>query len=58
MNPLDDLRKAIQEGLYELAFHAAEEAADDDLHLLDLESALLTGRLAATQPDPQGARSM
>mgnify|MGYP001571685516 CR=1 FL=1 len=53
MNSLDQIQAAVREGRYEMTFHATEEVAEDDLHLLDVESALLTGSLVSTQADPQ-----
>ena len=59
MTPLDQIRDAVREGRYELTLHATDEAAEDDLHLLDIESALLTSRLVSTQPDPlRGPKSV
>ncbi len=55
MNPMDEIRTAVLEGRYEMTLHATEEAAEDDLHLLDIESALLNGKVTSTQPDPRGA---
>ena len=51
MDALEELRRAVREGRYELTLHAIDEAANDDLHVVDLESAVLTGSLLRTEDD-------
>ena len=43
------IRKLILECNYEVSEHAWEEAAEDDLDRIDIESAILTGRIVETQ---------
>ena len=43
------IRRLIIEGSYALTEHAGEEAAKDELDPIDVESAVLTGEIAATQ---------
>ncbi len=52
MDPLSAIRKAIEEGRYQFSLHALEEADNDALAAIDIESAVLTGRLVRTDDDP------
>lgn len=51
------LQSAVVEGRYDLTQHAVEELADDDLDILDLESAVAAAILLRVQTDDaRGAR--
>jgi hypothetical protein len=51
------IREAILDQRYTLTEHAFEEMDDDQLDVLDVESAVLTGRLEQTlTKDPRGTR--
>lgn len=51
------IRDAIIDQRYTLTEHAYEEMDDDNLDVLDVESAVLTGRLEQTlTKDPRGTR--
>ena len=52
MSPLQELQQAVREGRYELTVHAWQEAGADDLHALDVESAVLTGAIVRIEADP------
>lgn len=51
IDALSAIQAAIREGRYEMTLHALDEAAQDDLHVVDVESAVLTGTIAATQSE-------
>ncbi len=54
---LQRIQNAIIHGEYDVTIHAAEELAEDDLDILDAESALMNGELTKTETDDQrGAR--
>jgi hypothetical protein len=54
---LERIRSAILDGRYVLTEHAYEEMDDDDLDVLDVESAILTGEIDQTLTnDPRGTR--
>ena len=54
---LERVRSAILDRRYALTEHAYEEMDDDDLDVLDVESAILTGRIEeALTRDPRGTR--
>ncbi|HEY3323461.1 MAG TPA: DUF4258 domain-containing protein [Planctomycetota bacterium] len=51
------LRKAVLDQRYVLTEHAYDEMDDDNLDVLDIESAILTGALAQVlTDDPRGTR--
>lgn len=51
------MRAATTAGEYDLAAHALDEMAEDDLEVWDLETAILTGEVHERQrDDPRGAR--
>lgn len=51
------MRAAVRAGEYDLAAHALDEMAEDDLEVWDLEAAILTGELHERQrDDPRGTR--
>ena len=45
---IEVLRRKIAAGHYQLTQHAKDEAADENIELADVESIILTGRLAKT----------
>ena len=48
---------AVAAAAYDLTFHAVEELAEDELDILDLEAALLSGAIVNEQADdPRGPR--
>lgn len=47
---LEHIRVAVLEGRYVLTDHALEELKADSLHVVDLESAILTGSIERVQP--------
>jgi len=54
---LDRIREAIRNAAYDMTIHAVEEMAEDKLDLIDVETAILNGRLIKTEKDdPQGTR--
>jgi hypothetical protein len=54
---LERIRNAILDGRYALTEHAYEEMEEDDLDVLDVESAILTGEIQrALTMDPRGTR--
>jgi len=48
---LERMRATIHQREYVMTVHAAEEMEDDDLTVLDVESAVLTGRIVERQKD-------
>jgi hypothetical protein len=48
-NPLARIRRLVEDGKYEISNHALDEALDDDLHRVDIESGILTGVLKQIQ---------
>lgn len=54
---LDQIRDAILAGRYALSEHAYDEMDEDNLDVLDVETALLSGRIEQTLTrDPRGTR--
>ncbi len=54
---IDKLRKQVTEQKYLISVHANEEMSNDDLMAVDVESAILTGKIAKRfSKDPRGAR--
>ncbi len=54
---LDRIRAAATEGTYDLTRHAADELAEDDLLIADLEHVMLTGRISRIEHgDARGTR--
>jgi hypothetical protein len=54
---LETIRVAIRDAAYDMTAHALEELAEDELDVIDLETAILTGRLIRTEKDdPRGTR--
>lgn len=55
--PPEGIRDAIISGEYDLTRHAADEMAEDDLTILDIECAVLDGEIVKTgTDDPRGLR--
>ena len=51
------IRDAIKTGDYDVTFHAVEEMAEDNLGILDVESAILGGSIVKRQKDdPRGTK--
>jgi hypothetical protein len=57
MRALDRIRQAIREQEYRISSHANEEMSNDELEAKDIESIVLTGRIAKKfTRDPRGTR--
>jgi hypothetical protein len=57
MRALDCIRQAIREQEYRISSHANEEMSNDELEAKDIESIVLTGRIAKKfTRDPRGTR--
>ena len=51
------IRAAIRNAAYDVTAHATEEMAEDALDVVDIETAILNGRLVKTdRDDPRGTR--
>ena len=48
---LNRMREFVRRGQYVMTTHADEEADEDDLSVLDVESAILTGSIVERQQD-------
>ncbi|MDZ7399882.1 MAG: DUF4258 domain-containing protein [candidate division KSB1 bacterium] len=54
---IDKIRDAIRKNNYDLTYHAIEEMADDELDTLDIENAILNGKLLKIDKnDPLGTK--
>ena len=54
---LDRIREAVRTQRYDATKHAVDEMAEDGLDIVDLETALLNGRITKTErDDPRGPR--
>jgi len=54
---IERIRERIRLRQYDMTAHAAEEMAEDRLNIVDVEHAVLTGRVAQIQRgDPRGNR--
>ncbi len=54
---LDQIRMAVRNAAYDMTVHAVEELAEDKLDFIDVETAILNGRLIKTEKgDPRGTR--
>jgi hypothetical protein len=54
---IEKMRDAIKTGNYDTTYHAVEEMAEDGLGILDVESAILNGKIAKRQrDDPRGIK--
>ncbi len=55
---LDRVRVAVRSQQYDVTKHAVDEMAEDGIDIIDVETAILNGRIAKTQKDdPRGTRS-
>ncbi len=51
------IRRLVRLGRYDLTAHAMEELAEDSLTIVDVESAVLAGRISRIEKhDPRGAK--
>ena len=49
------IRNVVRKGDYDLTHHAVEEMAEDNLNILDVETAIFNGQIARVQrDDPRG----
>lgn len=54
---IERIREKIRLRAYDLTVHAAEEMAEDDLDILDVEQAILRGQVVRRQKhDPRGTK--
>ncbi len=54
---IEQIRERVRLGQYDMSAHAMEEMAEDKLTILDVECAILNGRIAQIQRnDPRGTR--
>ncbi len=54
---IERIREKIRLRHYDMTAHAAEEMAEDDLNVIDVEHAVLTGRVVQIQrDDPRGTK--
>ena len=54
---IEKIRDAIKTGNYDTTYHAVEEIAEDELGILDVESAVLNGKITKRQrDDPRGTK--
>lgn len=54
---IDKIRNAIRTGNYDMTHHASEEMAEDKLGIFDIESAVLSGKIAKIErDDPRGVK--
>ncbi|MGH7966712.1 MAG: DUF4258 domain-containing protein [Candidatus Binatia bacterium] len=54
---LDRIREAIRNATYDMTVHAIEEMAEDEFDFIDIETAILNGRLMKSEKDdPRGTR--
>ena len=52
---IDEIKRLIREGRYEVSIHAQQERLEDDLDIEEIESAVLQGDLIEDYPtDPRG----
>jgi hypothetical protein len=48
---IEKIRNAIRMGNYDMTFHAMEEMAEDNLRIIDIENAVLNGKVTKRQKD-------
>ncbi|MCX6581901.1 MAG: DUF4258 domain-containing protein [Candidatus Aminicenantes bacterium] len=54
---IEKIRDAIRKGNYDMTMHAYEEMAEDNLSIIDVESAVLSGMVIEKQKgDPRGTK--
>ena len=52
---IDEIKRLIREGRYEVSIHAQQERLEDDLDIVEVESAVIQGDLIEDYPtDPRG----
>lgn len=52
---IDEIRKLIRAGHYEVSLHAQQERLEDDLDISEIETAILAGEVIENYPDdPRG----
>lgn len=52
---IDEIRKLIRAGRYEVSLHAQQERLEDDLDISEIETAILSGEIIEDYPDdPRG----
>lgn len=51
INVIEEIKNLIKNGDYDLTYHAYEEMAEDNLSILDIEKAVLTGKITKIQKD-------
>lgn len=53
---IDEIRRLIREGRYEVSLHAQQERLEDDLDISEIEAAIIHGEIIEDCPnDPRGA---
>ncbi len=56
-SPIERVREKIRLRQYDMTAHAMEEMAEDDLDIIDVEHAVLSGRVARLErDDPRGSK--
>ncbi|MGD2093060.1 MAG: DUF4258 domain-containing protein [Candidatus Aminicenantes bacterium] len=54
---IEKIRDAIRSGNYDMTSHALDEMAEDELRIIDVENAVLTGKIIKRQKDdPRGTK--
>ena len=54
---IERIREKIRLGQYDMTAHAMEEMAEDNLNILDVEQAILSGQIVRTEKnDPRGTK--
>ena len=54
---IEQIREAIRNGDYDMTSHAFEEMAEDMLRIIDVENAVLSGKIIKRQKDdPRGTK--
>ena len=54
---IERIREKIRQRAYDISVHAAEEMAEDNLDILDVEQAVLSGQVVRRQTDdPRGTK--
>ena len=48
---INKIRDAVRTGNYDITYHGIEEMAEDNLTILDVESAILNGRITKREKD-------
>ncbi len=54
---IEKIRDAIRNGNYDMTYHAVEEMAEDELRIIDVEDAVLNGKIVKKEiDDPRGTK--